>query len=74
MLVDPVMLRMPPSPWSGSTPKNIPRMFFSAQDDTGGDLVLLYHLVLFLSTTKKKKKRNDPKIIAYFLSPRWVRT
>ena len=26
------------------------------------------------ATTKKKKKRNDRKIIAYFLSPRWVRT
>ena len=32
-----------------------------------------YHFHIFLSTTKKKKKRNDPKIIAYFLSPRWVK-
>ena len=34
----------------------------------------LYHFRILLSTTKKKKKRNDPKIIAYFLPPRWVRT
>ena len=35
MLVDPNASALP-SLWSGSTPKNIPRMFFSAQGDTRG--------------------------------------
>ena len=47
-LQDPVTLRVPPSLESGSTSKNIPRIFFSAQDDKmfvdfGYELAIYFH-------------------------------